>query len=78
MTKRNPKTMSMQTATAQLTKATKVLMYQWSVTIEQWDDPVSQRIEDLHITPLLDAVNSAIGAMETMSESVVQSHNDCS
>ena len=78
MTKRNPKTMSMQTATAQLTKATKALMYQWNETIEQWDDPVSRRIEEQYINPLLDAVNSAIGAMETMSESVVQSQHDCS
>lgn len=70
--------MSMQTATAQLTKATKALMYQWSVTTEQWDDPVSKRIEEKHIQPLLDAVNSAIGAMESMGESVTKAHVDCS
>ncbi len=70
--------MSMQTATAQLTKATKALMYQWDVTTSQWDDPVSKRIEDQHITPLLESVKSAISAMETMGESVAKSINDCS
>ena len=70
--------MSMQTATAQLTKATKALMYQWNQTTEQWDDPVSKRIEEKHINPLLDAVNSAIGAMESMGESVVRSQSECS
>ncbi len=70
--------MSMQTATAQLTKATKALMYQWNVTTEQWDDPVSNRIEEKHIQPLLDAVNSAVGAMESMGETVTKAHVDCS
>jgi len=68
----------MQTATAQLTKATKALMYQWNVTTEQWDDPVSNRIEEKHIQPLLDAVNSAVGAMESMGETVTKAHVDCS
>ena len=70
--------MSMQAATAQLSKATKALMYQWDVATEHWDDPVSKRIEDKHIAPLLDSVNAAINAMETIGESVVQSQNDCS
>jgi len=53
-------------------------MYQWDVTASQWDDPVSKRIEDQHITPLLESVKSAISAMETMGESVAKSINDCS
>jgi hypothetical protein len=68
----------MQTATAQLTKARKALMYQWSVTTDHWNDPVSNRIEQQHLEPLLDAVKAAIGAMETMGESVVRSRNECS
>ena len=52
-------------------------MYQWSVATEHWDDPVSKRIEEKHLNPLLDAVNSAIGAMESMSESVVRSQHEC-
>jgi hypothetical protein len=53
-------------------------MYQWNLTTEQWDDPVSKRIEEKHINPLLDAVNSAIGAMESMGESVVRANSECS
>ena len=46
--------MSMQTAAAQLTKTTKVLHYQWDRASEHWDDPVSRRIEEQHIKPLLE------------------------
>jgi hypothetical protein len=70
--------MSMQTATAQLTKATKTLKYQWNQATELWDDPVSRRIEEKHINPILGAVNSAIRAMESIGESVTKAQSDCS
>ncbi len=46
--------------------------------MDHWDDPVSNRIEEKHLEPLLDAVKVAICAMETMGESVVRSRNECS
>jgi hypothetical protein len=70
--------MSMQTAAAQLTKTTKVLNYQWSRANEHWDDPVSRRIEEKHIQPLIEMVHSAIGAMETMSEAITRAKHECS
>ena len=70
--------MSMQTAAAQLVKTTKVLHYQWDRANEHWDDPVSRRIEEQHIKPLLEMVHSAIGAMETMSEAINRSRYECS
>ena len=69
--------MSMPTATAQLTKATKTLMYRWSQVNEHWDDPVSKHIEEKHLNPLLDAVNAAVGAMESMGEAIAKSRSDC-
>ena len=70
--------MSMPTATAQLTKATKALLYQWEVTNEHWTDPVSKRIEEKHIEPLLQAVRSAVGAMDSMGETLAKAQNECS
>ena len=70
--------MSMPTATAQLTKATKTLLYHWDVANEHWNDPVSRRLEDKHIEPLLLAVRSAIGAMDSMGETIAKAQNECS
>ncbi len=70
--------MSMQTAAAQLTKTTKVLNYHWNVASEHWNDPVSRRIEEKHIQPLLEMVHSSIGAMETMSEAINRAKHECS
>ena len=54
--------MSMTTAKAQLTKATKLLMLKWENANEHWDDPVSRAIEKKHLDPLRDSVRAAIGA----------------
>jgi hypothetical protein len=70
--------MSMPTATAQLTKATKALLYQWEVASEHWNDPVSKRLEEKHIEPLLLAVRSAIGAMDSMGETLAKAQSECS
>ncbi len=70
--------MSMPTATAQLTKATKALLYNWQVANEHWDDPVSKRLEEKHIEPLLQAVRSAVGAMDSMGEIIARAQNECS
>ncbi len=70
--------MSMQTAASQLMKTTKTLNYHWSTASEHWDDPVSRRIEEKHIQPLLEMVHSAIGAMETMSEAINRAKQECS
>ena len=70
--------MSMQTATAQLVKATKILLHNWDQATEQWNDPVSKRIEEKHIAPLSDSVKIAVGAMESMGEAIVKAHSDCS
>ena len=53
-------------------------MYQWNQTTEQWDDPVSKRLEEKHIEPLLQAVRSAIGAMDSMGETIAKAQNECS
>ena len=70
--------MSMLTAKAQLTKATKTLILHWDNANEHWDDPVSRKIEEQHINPLLDSIRTAIGAMETMGETISHSQSDCS
>ncbi len=70
--------MSMTTAKAQLTKATKLLMLKWENANEYWDDPVSRAIEKKHLDPLRDSVRAAIGAMDTMSEILQHAKQDCS
>ena len=70
--------MSTHAATAQLMKATKALLYQWDQANEHWDDPVSRRIETKHINPLRDAIKTAVGAMETMGESIARAESECS
>ena len=70
--------MSMLTAKAQLMKATKTLTLHWNNANEHWNDPVSRKIEEQHINPLLDSVRTAIGAMETMGEAIAHSQSDCS
>ena len=69
--------MSMPTATAQLTKATKALIYHWELANDQWDDPISRRIEETYINPLLDAINTAVGAMDSMGEAIAKAQSDC-
>jgi len=69
--------MSTQTAKSQLMKATKALLLHWDQATEYWDDPVSRKIETKHIDPLRDAVKTAIGAMETMGETIARAQNDC-
>ena len=69
--------MSTQTAKSQLMKATKALLLHWDHATEYWDDPVSRKIEKKHIDPLRDAVKTAIGAMETMGETIARAQNDC-
>ena len=70
--------MSMTTAKAQLTKATKLLMLKWENANEHWDDPISTAIEKKHLDPLRDSVRSAIGAMDTMGEIIQHAKQDCS
>ena len=70
--------MSMQTAKAQLTKATKKLNIRWNEVLEHWDDPVSRSMESKHIDPLQKAVTSTIGAMENMAEMIARAKSECS
>jgi hypothetical protein len=70
--------MSMPTATAQLTKATKAMLYHWEIANEHWNDPVSKRIEEKHIDPLLQAIRAAVGAMDSMGETIAKSQSECS
>jgi len=70
--------MSMTTAKAQLTKATKLLMLKWENANEHWDDPVSRAIEKKHLDPLRNSVRAAIGAMDTMGEILQHVKQDCS
>jgi hypothetical protein len=70
--------MSMTTAKAQLTKATKLLMLKWENANEHWDDPISTAIEKKHLDPLRDSVRAAIGAMDTMGEIIQHAKQDCS
>ena len=70
--------MSMATAKAQLTKATKVLILKWENANEHWYDPVSNAIEKKHLDPLRDSVRAAIGAMDTMGEVLQHAKQDCS
>jgi hypothetical protein len=54
------------------------MLYQWQVANEHWNDPVSKRLEEKHIEPLLLAVRSAIGAMDSMGETIAKAQNECS
>ncbi|MDP7005187.1 MAG: hypothetical protein QF718_03140 [Phycisphaerales bacterium] len=54
------------------------MMQHWDQANEYWNDPVSKRIENKHIEPLVTSVNMAIGAMEAISEVIIRANNDCS
>jgi hypothetical protein len=54
------------------------LIHHWNQTNDEWDDPVSKRIEEQHINPLLDAIRMAVGAMESMEETITKAHSDSS
>ena len=70
--------MSMVTAKAQLTKATKKLLLKWDDANEHWDDPVSRGIEKKHIDPLRASVRSAVAAMDNMGELLARAEQECS
>ena len=70
--------MSMATAKAQLTKATKLLVLKWDNANDHWNDPVSRSMEKKHINPLQDSVRSSMIAMETMGELIARAQQECS
>ena len=68
--------MSMLTAKAQLTKATKTLILHWDNANEHWNDPVSRKIEEQHINPLLDTAFSPTTPAFLVGDHVVISGQD--
>jgi hypothetical protein len=69
--------MSLSVGRAKMVGSLKDLMLRWEKTKMQWDDPMSQNIEESVLTPLEPKVRSAVVAMEKMAEVLARVKRDC-
>jgi hypothetical protein len=69
--------MGMMEARSKVGKSVKELMAHWLETKGQWDDGNSQKFEEKFLVPLEMDAKMAVGAMEEMSQILMQIKKDC-
>lgn len=69
--------MSVPSARAKLKDTYRVLMNVWAQTHETWDDPVSHALQERHLEPLDTTIRAALGAMDTIHETLERVRRDC-
>ena len=63
---------------ARLDDALKQLEKAWSDTREEWNDPVSTRIEDEYLLPLKGQVRAMLDTVEKLSGVMARAERECS
>jgi hypothetical protein len=61
-----------------LTRATKQLRDQWSLTSEHWKDTNQESFEQNHLHPIKPQVTLLLAAVHRLSEVLEQAQRDCS
>ncbi len=70
--------MSVPSARAKLKDTYRVLMNVWVRTNETWDDGVSRALQEQHLEPLEGSIRTALGAMDTIHETLERVRRECS
>ncbi|MEZ6058823.1 MAG: hypothetical protein R3C19_00510 [Planctomycetaceae bacterium] len=63
---------------ARLQDAMKRLEQQWLETREEWNDPVSQRVEDEFLVPLHGQVQAMLDTVNKLSGVMAKAERECS
>jgi len=69
--------MGLRVGRTELTRAFRELLRNWSETRTHWHDAKSQEFEDLYLSPLRGAVNSALEASEQLAKLTDMARRDC-
>lgn len=69
--------MSIPGSRAKLKEAHRQLLVAWQRAQETWDDPVSQALSRNHLDPLETTVRAALGAMDSMNETLERVRREC-
>ena len=69
--------MSLPSTRSKLQKETRDLLARWERTAEEWNDPVSRRLQVEYLEQLERAVTRASEAMDTMHEVICRAQRDC-
>ena len=69
--------MSIPGSRAKLKEAHRQLLVAWQRAQETWDDPVSQALARNHLDPLETTVRAALGAMDSMNETLERVRREC-
>ncbi|MAA51970.1 MAG: hypothetical protein CMJ41_02845 [Phycisphaerae bacterium] len=69
--------MSLPSTRSKLQKETRELLARWDRTIEEWNDPVSRRLQVEYLDQLERAVTRASEAMDAMNEVICRAQREC-
>ena len=69
--------MSLPSTRSKLQKETRDLLARWDRTVEEWNDPVSRRLQVEYLEQLERAVTRAGEAMDAMHEVICRAQRDC-
>ena len=69
--------MSLPSTRSKLQKETRDLLARWDRTVEEWNDPVSQRLQVEYLDQLERAVTRASEAMDAMNEVICCAQREC-
>ncbi|MFM8873953.1 MAG: hypothetical protein ACKOJI_11510, partial [Phycisphaerales bacterium] len=69
--------MSVAGARAKFKDAQRTLLVAWQQARQSWDDPVSQSIERHHLERLDTCIRTALGAMDSINETLERVRRDC-
>ncbi|MFM8641943.1 MAG: hypothetical protein ACKORL_10395 [Phycisphaerales bacterium] len=69
--------MSVAGARAKIKDAQRTLLVAWQQARQSWDDPVSQSIERHHLDRLDTCIRTALGAMDSINETLERVRRDC-
>ena len=69
--------MSLPSTRSKLQKGTRDLLARWDRTVEEWNDPVSQRLQVEYLDQLERAVTRASEAMDAMNEVICRAQREC-
>ena len=69
--------MSLPSTRSKLQKETRDLLARWDRTVEEWNDPVSQRLQVEYLDQLERAVTRASEAMDAMNEVICRAQREC-
>ena len=69
--------MSLPSTRSKLQKETRDLIARWDRTAEEWNDPVSRRLQVEYLDQLERAVTRASEAMDAMNEVICRAQREC-